>query len=79
MEGPNGFVVSYALRFDFLVTKNMAKYKALINWMQLVMGTGVSDLKVLCDSQLVVNKIQGVYKARDETIPSKGMRATTKI
>lgn len=46
----------------------MAKLEALINGMQLVLETRVNDLKVLCDSRLVVNQIKGIYEARDETM-----------
>lgn len=43
-------VVSYALYFEFSLTNNMDKYEALINKVQLAVGIGVSDLKVLSDS-----------------------------
>lgn len=49
------FVISYAVKFNFSVSNNMAKYEALINRMQLTFKMGVDDLKVLYHSQLVVN------------------------
>lgn len=61
-------VKSYTLRFNFPISNNMAKLEALINGMQLVLETRVNDLKVLCDSRLVVNQIKGIYEARDETM-----------
>lgn len=61
-------IVSNALCFSFLVTNNMVEYEALINGMQLALRTGVSDLNILRDSQLVVNQVRGIYKARDETM-----------
>lgn len=57
LEEPNRLVVSYALWFDFPISNNMTKYEALINDIQLEMGMGVSDLKFLSDSQLVVNQV----------------------
>lgn len=61
-------VKSYTLRFNFPISNNMSKLEALINGMQLVLETRVNDLKVLCDSRLVVNQIKGIYEARDETM-----------
>lgn len=55
LKGLDGLVISNALRFNFLVTNNMTKYKALINGMHLALETGVNDLNVLNDLQLVVN------------------------
>lgn len=57
LKGPNGLVVSYAQCFNFPITNNMAEYEALINGVHLAMGIGVSDLRVLSDSQMVINQI----------------------
>lgn len=46
----------------------MAEYESLINGMQLVVKTGVNDLNVPSDLQLIVNHVQGIYEAQDETM-----------
>lgn len=68
LEGLDGLIMSYALRFNFPMSNNMAKYEAFINGMQLAMGIEEGDLKVFNDSQLVVNQVKGVYEAHDETM-----------
>ncbi|XP_077242448.1 uncharacterized protein LOC143882960 [Tasmannia lanceolata] len=66
LTGPDNFVLDYALRFRFCASNNEAEYEALIAEMNLAVQTSAQRLKAYCDSQLVVNQINGVYEARDE-------------
>ncbi|XP_027069631.1 uncharacterized protein [Coffea arabica] len=68
LEGPQGEVCSYALRFDFLATNNEAEYEALIAGLQLARRLGAQRIYVRSDSQLVVCQVHGEYEAKDETM-----------
>ncbi|XP_077228555.1 uncharacterized protein LOC143861525 [Tasmannia lanceolata] len=66
LTGPENFVVDYAVRFGFRASNNEAGYEALIAGMNLAVQTHAQRLKAYFDSQLIVNQVQGTYKARDE-------------
>ncbi|XP_071909636.1 uncharacterized protein [Coffea arabica] len=68
LEGPQGEVCSYALRFDFPATNNEAEYEALIAGLQLARKLGAQQIHVRSDSQLVVRQVLGEYEAKDETM-----------
>ncbi|XP_027165899.1 uncharacterized protein LOC113765851 [Coffea eugenioides] len=68
LEGPQGEVCSYALRFDFPATNNETEYEALIAGLQLARRLGAQRIHVRSDSQLVVCQVLGEYEAKDETM-----------
>ncbi|XP_027158506.1 uncharacterized protein LOC113760135 [Coffea eugenioides] len=68
LEGPQGEVCSYALRFGFSATNNEAEYEALIAGLQLARRLGAQQIHVRSDSQLVVCQVLGEYEAKDETM-----------
>nr|XP_027120487.1 uncharacterized protein LOC113737455 [Coffea arabica] len=68
LEGPQGEVCSYALRFDFPATNNEAEYEALIAGLQLARRLGAQRIHVRSDSQLVVCQVLGEYEPKDETM-----------
>ncbi|XP_027166062.1 uncharacterized protein LOC113766031 [Coffea eugenioides] len=68
LEGPQGEVCSYALRFGFPATNNEAEYEALIAGLQLARRLGAQRIHVRSDSQLVVCQVLGEYEAKDEII-----------
>lgn len=68
LKGHDSLVILYALRFNFPIFNNMAKYEALINGMKLLLQTRLDNLKVLSNSQLMVNHVREIYEARDETM-----------
>nr|XP_027093621.1 uncharacterized protein LOC113714021 [Coffea arabica] len=68
LEGPQGEVCSYALRFGFPATNNEAEYEALIAGLQLARRLGAQQIHVRGDSQLVVRQVLGEYEAKDETM-----------
>ncbi|XP_027174611.1 uncharacterized protein LOC113774254 [Coffea eugenioides] len=68
LEGPQGEVCAYALRFGFPATNNEAEYEALIAGLQLARRLGAQRIHVRSDSQLVVCQVLGEYEAKDETM-----------
>ncbi|XP_071939116.1 uncharacterized protein [Coffea arabica] len=68
LEGPQGEMCSYALRFDFPATNNEVEYEALIAGLQLAHRLDAQKIHVRSDSQLVVRQVLGEYEAKDETM-----------
>nr|XP_027126139.1 uncharacterized protein LOC113742510 [Coffea arabica] len=68
LEGPQGEVCSYALRFDFPATNNEAEYEVLIAGLQLARRLGAQRIHVRTDSELVVCQVLGEYETKDEII-----------
>ncbi|XP_071928199.1 uncharacterized protein [Coffea arabica] len=68
LEGPQGEVCSYALRFGFPATNNEAEYETLIAGLQLARRLGAQQIDVRSDSQLVERQVLGEYEAKDETM-----------
>nr|XP_027075992.1 uncharacterized protein LOC113699838 [Coffea arabica] len=68
LEGPQGEMCSYALRFGFPATNNEAEYETLIAGLQLARRLGAQQIHVRSDSQFVVRQVLGEYEAKDETM-----------
>ncbi|VFQ69607.1 unnamed protein product [Cuscuta campestris] len=58
--------IYYAIRFQFRVSNNEAKYEALINGLRILGKLGVSRVQVYSDSRLVVGQITGEFEAKEE-------------
>lgn len=54
LEGPDGVVVEQSLKFNFSLTHNQVKYKALLVGMRLTQEVGVQELVAKGDSKLVM-------------------------
>ena len=65
ITGPHDFHLAYALRFNFKVSNNEAKYEALITALKLAKTLQIQHLAVFSDSQLVVNQVNGDFEARE--------------
>lgn len=65
LTNPEGNEVTYALRFDFDTTNNKAEDKALLVGLRLVRKMGVKTLKVMIDSVLVINQINGLCDTKN--------------
>ncbi|XP_043725697.1 uncharacterized protein LOC122672260 [Telopea speciosissima] len=65
LSSPGGFLVQYALRFEFQTTNNGAEYITLIAGLNLAKSLMVRNITVHSDSQLVVNQVKGEYEAKE--------------
>ena len=63
----------------FKVSNNEAKYEALLAGLDIVYSVGVKHLRVFCDSQLVVNQINGDFKVRDGRMKAYYKKKKSKI
>ena len=52
---PLGVRMRYAIPFHFLVSNNVAEYKALVNGLRIAIELGIRCLDVRDDSQLVID------------------------
>ncbi|GKV14890.1 hypothetical protein SLEP1_g25693 [Rubroshorea leprosula] len=65
LVGLDGYRSEHALKFNFDVTNNMAKYEALLLGLQLALELKVMAIQVYSDSQLVVNQVNSVCEVID--------------
>jgi ribonuclease HI len=55
----------YMVHLDFKATNNMAKYKALIFGLSIMLSLGAQQLLVKRDSQLVIKQVKGDCSCND--------------
>ncbi|XP_074362292.1 uncharacterized protein LOC141702521 [Apium graveolens] len=65
LSSPEGFEICQAIRFDFPLTNNEAKYEALLAGMKLSRSLEAKHLRAFSDSMLVVKHFTGEYEQRD--------------
>lgn len=65
---PNGMPLTYSLVCSFPSTNNAAAYEALITGLLIAQAVGALKVIVKCDSQLVVNQLNGSYEAKEESM-----------
>ena len=56
------------IRLDFPLTNNEVEYEALVAGLDLAKAAGAARVVLYCDSQVVTNLVNGVYKCRGERI-----------
>lgn len=72
---PNGMPLTYSLVLSFPATNNAAEYEALITGLLITRGTRARKVIVKCDSQLLVNQLNGSYEAKEESMKRYPERA----
>ena len=68
LEDLDGRVVVSGGRFLGETTNNVAEYEALIWGLDAAIGEGLTELRVLADSELVVRQMCGQYRVKDEKL-----------
>ena len=63
---PNGLHVPLAVKLNFEVTNNMAKYKAYIARMEALWELRIKEVEVFRDSTLVIAQAQKLWKVKEE-------------
>lgn len=49
-------------------TNNVAEYSALLEALKVASSLGIRQLHILCDSELLVNQMNGTYKIKNESL-----------
>ncbi|XP_071700366.1 uncharacterized protein [Rutidosis leptorrhynchoides] len=65
LTSPSGEEHTYALRFNFDVTNNEAKYEALLAGLNIVHKLNITKLRAFVNSQLVSNQFNGSFDAHE--------------
>lgn len=65
LESPGGMSLEKSLRLGFRASNNKAEYEALIARLRAAQKFRVEEVDVFSDSWLMVNQIDGSFKARD--------------
>ena len=60
-----GIRLKHSFRLGFKASNNEAEYEAFLARLRTVLGMGTRDVEIYSDSWLVVNQVQGSFKARD--------------
>nr|GEV59972.1 reverse transcriptase domain-containing protein [Tanacetum cinerariifolium] len=59
LTNPEGVEFTYALRFQFMASNNVAEYEALVAGLWIATQIGVKNVQVNVDSKLVANQVLG--------------------
>ena len=51
-----------------ITTNNIAEYRALIRALEFVKESGVEDVRIFLDSELIYKQIKGQYRVRDKKL-----------
>ena len=62
---PKEIQLEHSFRLGFRASNNEAEYEALLTGLKIVLGMDAQNVEAYLDSQLVVNQVQGSFKARD--------------
>ena len=65
---PEGDQIECMVRLDFCTTNNEAKYEALVAGLDLAKVVRATSVVLYCDSQVITNQVNEVYKCRGERI-----------
>lgn len=65
LKTSNNIIIKQSLQFGFRATNNETKYKALIAELKLALSLRASKIRLLSDSQLVINQTNGEYTTKD--------------
>ncbi|KAL0409537.1 UNVERIFIED_CONTAM: Ribonuclease HI [Sesamum radiatum] len=60
--------MEFAIKFDFKASNNKVEYEALVLGMRMAKDAGAWHLLAYSDSQLIVNQVNGEYKAKEESM-----------
>ena len=64
LESPEGIKLERSLRLGFQASNNKVEYEALLAGLQAAKTLGATEVEVSSNSQLVVNQVEGSFKAR---------------
>jgi probable phosphoglycerate mutase len=75
LEAEDGTVLDARGEAIGVATNNVAEYRALLAGLEQAVETGVSDLEVVSDSELMVKQMRGEYRVKNEALRELSFQA----
>ena len=79
IEGPDGQTVAQLSHYLGITTNNVAEYSGLLSILEWAIGNRIQHLRVISDSLLMVNQINGAWKVKNPQIKVLCARALDMI
>lgn len=65
---PQGARIPLYFKLKFPCTNNMAEYEALVLGLQTALKLNFKSIKIIHDSQIIINQVLGTYQCHNEVI-----------
>ena len=75
LEAENGTVLAAHGEAIGVATNNVAEYRALVEGLRRAVETGVDELEVVSDSELVVKQMRGEYRVKNRALQELSLEA----
>ncbi len=75
LEAEDGTVLAAHGEAIGVATNNVAEYRALVAGLEKASETGVSELDVISDSELMVKQMRGEYRVKNEALRELSLAA----
>ncbi len=75
LEAEDGTVLDSRGEAIGVATNNVAEYRALLAGLEAAAATGVDELEVVSDSELMVKQMRGEYKVKNEALRGLSVEA----
>ncbi len=76
LEAEDGTVLAAHGEAIGVATNNVAEYRALVAGLAKAVETGVSELEVVSDSELLVKQMRGEYRVKNRALQDLSLQAT---
>ncbi|XP_025640747.1 uncharacterized protein [Arachis hypogaea] len=68
LRDKDGIFTEQSIKYTFPVSNNQSEYEALLAGMRLAKGCGIQNIKIYCDSLLVVQQVNDVFQVREPSL-----------
>jgi ribonuclease HI len=75
LEGSDGAVLAARGEAIGIATNNVAEYRALVAGLERAAETGVDELEVVSDSELLVKQMRGEYRVKNAALRELSLEA----
>jgi ribonuclease HI len=76
LEAENGTVLAAHSEAIGVATNNIAEYRALVEGLRKAVETGITELEVVSDSELVVKQMRGEYRVKNRALQDLFLEAS---
>ena len=76
LEADDGTVLDARGERIGVATNNVAEYRALVAGLERALESGVDELEVVSDSELLVKQMRGEYKVKNRTLQELSLEAS---